>query len=132
LVAYSRKNEYNPCVIITKYGFIEDVGECMFYEDGLLENVSFTSDIKKADLFSSKDDLAPKYARGVDSRATAEDWAKIIGGELITLTVTKTTTSIEEVSNGIKTFEETESVKHSYLTHAYEEQGFLEYEYKEN
>jgi hypothetical protein len=126
-----RTTEKERFAIITKYGYVSEAFEDTYTEDGLLENVSFTSDIRKAELFHLRNAHAPKYARGVQFTSTIEEWAPLINGEIVEVKVVKEFKQREAVINGQKSQKEVNSIEYIYQVHEFEG-AFLEYEYKED
>lgn len=127
----NRTYEKERYAIITKYGYVSEAFEDTYTEDGLLENVSFTSDIRKAELFHLRNAHAPKYARGVQFTSTIEEWVPLINGEIVEVKVVKEYKQTEAVNNGIKSQKEINSVEYVYKVHEFEG-AFLEYEYKDD
>lgn len=126
-----RTYEQERYAIITKYGYVSEAFEDTYTKDGLLENVSFTPDIRKAQLFHSRNAYAPKYARGVKFTSTIEEWAPLINGEIVEVKVVTENKQIEAVINGLKSQKEINSVEYVYKVHEFDG-AFLEYEYKDD
>lgn len=130
MCSIDRTYEKERYAIITKYGYVSEAFEDTYTDDGLLENVNFTSDIRKAELFHSRNSYAPKYARGVQFTSTIEEWVLLINGEIVEVNVVQEKKQIEAVINGLKSQKEVNSIEYIYKVHVFEG-AFLEYEYKE-